>query len=149
METQILNEIKNKFSINDNTLDTRQIKKSFKKIKKESLCNGDTFLIILDNLNITDWKHVEIWKFYKTIDNKFIILEFSNRKLFDMNKLLNMVYPNLQQESKPIDNSANKHDYKLYSYYKFDNDSTIEDELYRNSTTVYGYKLPSEFNIEN
>ncbi len=83
------------------------------------------------------------------VSDRFIILEFDNKKLFDMNKLLNMVYPNLQQESKPIDNSANKHDYKLYSYYKFDNDSTIEDKLYRNSSTVYGYKLPSEFNIEN
>lgn len=138
----------NNFST-DEKLDLKKIRESFKEIKKDYLCNGDTYLVILNNLSIPNWYHIEIWKFYKIEDNRFIILEFSNKKLFDMNILLKALYPNNLQKENNTKISVNRYDYNLYNYYLFDNDSTIESILYRNSSSVYGYKLPTEFDIND
>ncbi len=144
-DNSILNVIKNKLVGNEGKINSKILKHNFKNIKVVELKDGDHFLIVTGKLSIPNWNHIEIWKFNKTGDDKFHILEFNNKNLFDVNELMAKLYST--NYIKKEETSPKKSDYQMYNYFNYEYDEGDDDIFYRNSTSVYGYRLPDSFDI--
>lgn len=163
---EILQEYYSKFH-KDGTVNTSEIKSNFQEIQKSNISNGDTYLILTDNimwyaeecLEHCEWEDIEIWKFFKVESNKLLVIEYSNknknRRMFNQLKATvesgNVILPEFEalktlEKFRFSSNSIGS--YYIYKYFIVDSND-IDTVLYRFSTNVYGCKLPSTFEMSS